>query len=254
MANMINFIPIGKKYENLEVLFVGGEKCESEHSYGPHIRDYTIIHYVKSGEGTLCDKYGEHKVGAGEIFIIRSGEVTTYVADKTNPWEYIWIALSGVEDADFLSLPSVLPYPRATFLSIEEGFVEGYEYAFFLGRAYSLLSHLFEKKHTHYPPEILLYEHIELQYMQTFCMDEVARRFGFDRSYLGRCFKKRYGISVREHLLSVRIAHAKEFLSRGYPVGESGAMCGYSDPFRFSKIFKDKVGITPSEYRKKVAK
>ena len=56
MSNNLQFIPIGKKYENLEVLFVGSECCESEHAYGPHIRDYTIIHYVKSGEGVLYDK------------------------------------------------------------------------------------------------------------------------------------------------------------------------------------------------------
>ena len=254
MSNNLQFIPIGKKYENLEVLFVGSECCESEHAYGPHIRDYTIIHYVKSGEGTLYDKHGVHRVQAGELFIMRQGEVTTYVADRDNPWAYVWIAMRGVEDEEFLSLPSVLPYPRSTFLSIEEGIAGKYEYSFFLGRAYSLLFHLFETKRTRPAPEILLYEHIELQYMRSFSMDEMARRYGFDRSYLGRLFKSRYGISPREHLLAVRISHAKEFLSLGYSVGESGVMCGYPDPFRFSKIFKEQVGETPGTYRKKVAK
>ena len=254
MSNIVNFIPVGKKYEDLEVLFAGSECCESEHAYGPHIRDYTIIHYVKGGEGVLYDKHGKHKVQAGEIFIIRQGEVTTYVADRDHPWEYVWIALRGVEDEDFSELPSVLPYPRSTFFSIEEGVLGGYEYSFCLGRAYSLLFHLFEKKRTRPSPEVLLYEYIELQYMQPFSMEEMARRYGFDRSYLGRCFKNRYGISPRDHLLAVRISHAKEFLSLGYSVGESGAMCGYPDPFRFSKVFKEQMGETPGTYRKKVAK
>ena len=129
--------------------------------------------------------------------------------------------------------------------------MEGYDYPFFLGRAYSLLFHLFEKKRTRPSPEMLLHEHLELQYMHPFCMETLSRRYGFDRSYLGRCFKRRYGISPREHLISVRISHAKEFLAQGYSVGESGTMCGYPDPFGFSKIFKSKVGMTPSEYQKK---
>ena len=82
-------------------------------------------------------------------------------------------------------------------------------------------------------------------------METLSRRYGFDRSYLGRCFKKRYGISPREHLVAVRISHAKEFLAQGYSVGECGVMCGYADPFQFSKIFRSKVGVKPSEYRKK---
>lgn len=253
-ANMINFIPAGKRYPELEVLFVGSEACEPAHSYGPHIRDYTIIHYVKRGCGTLFDKHGEHKVRPGEIFIIRSAEVTTYTADERSPWEYVWIALRGVEDDEFLALPSVMSYPYATFSAIEEGISAAYDYSFFAGRAYSLLAHLFEQIRTRALPEELLFEYIDLQYMRPFSMEEMARRYGFDRSYIGRLFKKRYGISPREHLIRTRILHAKEFLERGYSVAESGAMCGCADPFAFSKLFKGQAGVTPSEYRKKVAK
>lgn len=250
----LDFIPQGKKYPDLEVLFCGCEACESGHTYGPHIRDYHLIHYVREGEGVFYDGRGEHRVRKGEIFIIQKGEITTYRADEKHPWEYIWIALRGVDEDDFRTLPSVLPYPNTTFLAIEEGLRAGYAYTFFESRAYSLLFHLFEKQETLSSPEVLLYEYIELKYMLPFSMDEVARGYGFDRSYLGRIFKKRYGISPREHLLSVRLSHAKEFLLRGYTVGECASLCGYTDMFQFSKIFRKEVGKSPSEYRKEVAK
>ena len=253
-SNIIDFIPIGKRFPRLEVLFTGRERCKSSHAYGPHIRDYDLIHYVKSGEGVLYDKRGEHRVHAGEIFIIREGEVTTYIADEENPWDYIWIALRGIDDASFSALPSVIPYPATTFLSIEEGMENKREYSFFISRAYSILSRLTESERTEPTPEALLYEHIELQYMQPFSMDSLAHRFGFERSYLGRLFKARYGLSPREHLLRVRMLHAKEFLSRGYSVGECARMCGYSDSFQFSKAFKEAVGSPPSKFLKKVAK
>ena len=250
----INFIPVGNRHPRLEVLFVGYEACESGHTFGPHIRDYDLIHYVKSGEGIFYDKNGEHRVRAGEIFIIREGEVTTYRADKENPWEYIWIALRGIEDPAFYELPSVLPYPATTFFSIEDGAKRHLDYTFFIGRAYSFLSHVLGQQRISPTPETLLYEHIELQYMHPFSMDELSHRFGFERSYLGRLFKNRYGISPREHLLTVRMLHAKEFLARGYSVGECALMCGYTDAFQFSKAFHNAVGEPPSAYRQKVAK
>ena len=252
--DIFNFIPIGTRYPRLEVLFVGYQKCKSGHSFGPHIRDYELIHYVKSGEGTLYNASGEYRVRAGEIFIIHEGELTTYTADRENPWEYIWVALRGIDDPSFLTLPSVIPYPSTTFLSIEEGATQHRNYSFFISRAYSLLSHLLEGEHTPPTPEALLHEHIELQYMHPFSMEELSRRFGFERSYLGRLFKKRYGLSPREHLLAVRMMHAKDFLSRGYSVGECALMCGYTDSFQFSKAFRAFVRQTPSAYRQKVAK
>ena len=254
MASQEQIFPSGKRFGALEVLFVGHEACERGHRFGPHIRDYDIIHYVKSGEGTLYDKQGEHRVLAGEILIIREGEVTTYEADREHPWEYIWIALRGIDDKDFLLLPSHLPFPNNSFLAMEEGITEGYAYSFFMSRAYSILHHLFEGRKSADAPEVLLYEYMELQYMHPFSMEKVARAYGFDRSYLGRRFKNRYGISPRQHLQAVRLSHAKEFLLRGYSVGECAALCGYTDLFQFSKSFHKTIGISPSEYRKKVAK
>lgn len=254
MSNREEFFLTGKRFATLEVLFVGHEACESGHRFGPHIRDYDIIHYVKSGRGTLYDKRGEHRVEAGEIFIIREGEVTTYEADRENPWEYIWIAFRGIDDEDFLALPSHLSYPNNSFLAIEEGISEEYGYSFFMSRAYSILHHLLEGRKSAEAPEVLLYEYIELQYMHPFSMEKISHDYGFDRSYLGRLFKKRYGISPREHLQAVKLSHAKEFLLQGYSVGECAMLCGYTDLFQFSKNFHKAQGISPSEYRKKVAK
>lgn len=250
----VETMPSGERFLNLEVLFVGCERCESGHRYGPHIREYTLIHYVKSGTGTFYDKDGEHMVHPGEIFIIREGEVTTYEADRENPWEYVWIALRGVEGDAISALPAVLPYPATSFLALEEGISRGYDYSFFASRAYAILFHLFENKKTAKAPELLLYEYIELKYMHPFSMEELSRSYGFDRSYLGRLFKKRYGTSPREHLQAVRLSHAKEFLRQGYSIGECATLCGYADLFQFSKSFHKAVGIPPSEYRKKVAK
>ena len=58
---------------------VGREKCASGYKFGPHVRSYYVIHFCLSGKGTLIDKFGKREISAGELFIIRPDEVSTYM-------------------------------------------------------------------------------------------------------------------------------------------------------------------------------
>ncbi len=71
-----------------------------------------------------------------------------------------------------------------------------------------------------------------------------------DRSYLSRLFKKRYGVSVQDFLVDVRLSKAAEFLRKGNNVSISAKLVGYEDVFNFSKMFKKKYGMSPKEYKK----
>lgn len=97
--------------QDLIPIFYGTEKCEKGHCFGPHARNYYIVHFCLSGCGTLQDKFGTHKISAGELFIIRPGEITTYTADKVTPWEYVWIAFEGKIAHLFSTDKSVYAYP-----------------------------------------------------------------------------------------------------------------------------------------------
>ena len=68
--------------QDLIPLFIGEEECAKSHSFGPYVRDYHLIHFCISGKGRLWDKFGEHEIKAGDLFIIRNGETTGYTADK----------------------------------------------------------------------------------------------------------------------------------------------------------------------------
>ena len=87
---MENYI-IDTKGANITPLFAGHEACKPQHSFGPYVRDCYLVHFCLSGRGVLKNSAGTHEVGEGELFVIRPCEVTTYTADKTHPWEYIWI-------------------------------------------------------------------------------------------------------------------------------------------------------------------
>ena len=98
--------------QDLSPIFFGAETCAKNHSFGPHTRNYYIIHFCLCGRGKLQDRFGEHHISAGQLFIIRPNEITTYTADAVTPWEYIWIAFEGKIANTFKTDRSVYLYPK----------------------------------------------------------------------------------------------------------------------------------------------
>ena len=90
---------------------------------------------------------------------------------------------------------------------------------------------------------------IEYSYMEDITVDSVARTFGFERSYLYRMFKERYGMGVKDYIIKTRIERAKELLSEGFSVCDTAALVGYRDQFNFSRSFKSYYGHSPSDCR-----
>ena len=52
------FFHRARGYHDLVMLFAGEEKCAPSHSYGPHIREYYILHFCRRGKGVLENKDG----------------------------------------------------------------------------------------------------------------------------------------------------------------------------------------------------
>lgn len=233
-----------------QLLFVGSEDCLPSHCYGPHIREYYLLHYCVSGRGVLEDPYGTHPIGAGEVFLICPGEVTRYIADPAMPWSYVWMAFTCPDLPPHQ--PSVMQYPYASFLSVRE-FIRAEVTApeIYLAALYEILYYLFLPNRT--TPDLCgrLRRYIDLNYMQDLSVEQLADSCGFDRRYLSRIFKARCGKSLKQYLVSVRMEHAKEFLRSGYTVSQTALLCGYHDECNFSKMFKLECGVSPSNYRKR---
>ena len=62
-------------------------------------------------------------------------------------------------------------------------------------------------------------------------------------------FKENVGKTFNECLTEYRIMKAKEFLLKGsYRVNEVAVMVGYQDVKYFGQVFKEMVGMTPSQF------
>lgn len=81
----------------------------------------------------------------------------------------------------------------------------------------------------------------------------IAAQFGLVPPYLSRLFKEYSGFSLLQYVQKIRIERAKGLLEMdgAVSVKEVAELVGYPNPLYFSKMFKKKVGLYPSEYRKR---
>ncbi len=98
----------------------------------------------------------------------------------------------------------------------------------------------------------LITDYLNEHYTETITLDFLAEHFYISKYYLSREFKKEFGTTIIQYLLTKRITYAKELLRySNSSIEEIAILCGISDPSYFNKIFKKLEGCTASEYRKK---
>lgn len=87
-----------------------------------------------------------------------------------------------------------------------------------------------------------LHEDISLQ--------SIADEVKYSYTHLSTLFKNETGQSFSEHLMKMRLEKAKQLLKdTNLKIYEVGTMCGYPNSKYFMSIFRETVGVTPTEFR-----
>ena len=85
-------------------------------------------------------------------------------------------------------------------------------------------------------------------------MAEVAKACGISPRLLSIVFREA-GTTPAAHLLELRLSHAKVYLTEEHakplPIAIIGANCGFASAAHFSRAFKARYGMTPSEMKRK---
>lgn len=81
-------------------------------------------------------------------------------------------------------------------------------------------------------------------------VDQLAAELNVNRSYLSSRFSSEVGMSPSQYLTRVRMSTAKQLLREtDLSIGQVAARVGYNDIFYFSRLFKTREKITPTQYR-----
>lgn len=94
--------------------------------------------------------------------------------------------------------------------------------------------------------------YIESNYKQDISLANTASLFNCDMYYLSHLFKKVTGYGFKEYLIYQRLSKAKELLlNTNHSINEICLLCGFKNINHYIRMFKQKEGITPLQYRKK---
>ncbi|WP_261305274.1 helix-turn-helix domain-containing protein [Paenibacillus andongensis] len=79
---------------------------------------------------------------------------------------------------------------------------------------------------------------------------EVANRVSMNYSYFSKLFKERIGLTFTAYLTKIRMEEAQKLLKDpALRIHEISEKVGYSNPYHFSRAFKNHCGISPKEFR-----
>jgi len=237
---------------DLKPVTFGYEACKSGHSYGPAVRSYWLLHYVSSGKGKFIREGRTHRLKGGEIFVIPPYLETYYVADETEPWNYIWLGFTTEREIFSCFNHSVISCPEAAHIFEEMKLCckkSNGKTEFLLAKLWELISLLSEDITTETTYVESAIQCMKSEYMNSLNVSELASRLGIDRSYFSNLFKAQMGISPGKYLSNLRLANAADLLIRhGKSPTTAALSCGFTDIYHFSKAFKKHFGLSPRAY------
>lgn len=257
----------------INLLYIGWEKCKPNYTF-INQRDIYLVHYIKSGKGVLQIKNTKYELKQGNAFLIRPNQLATYIADAEYPWEYYYFAFIGdlaenlISKSCFASEDICAIIKNDTFSKkIENAVLEFenirenpflslkylFDLFFFLSPLSSNEKIEIESKKVHYINTIE--EYIMFNYSKPIQVTELAQMVNLNRSHLLRIFKSHTGKSIEEFIIYVRIQEAKRYLREtSFPITNISKLVGYNHYPSFFRMFKNIVGITPTEYREEQLK
>ncbi|MCP1315315.1 AraC family transcriptional regulator [Halomonas sp. 707D7] len=106
-------------------------------------------------------------------------------------------------------------------------------------------------------PEILLlrakaYIHAHLE--RDISLDEISQAAHLSKYHFLRLFRKHYGITPHQYVITCRINAARVALEKGDSPLEVALRFGFADTSHFNRRFKRIYAVTPSQYRRDIAR
>lgn len=260
-----------ERFVDLNLYQFGWERCAPLHSFGPHIRNHYLFHYIITGRGVLHANDTQYAIEGGAGFLITPGEVTTYTADEASPWEYAWIEFDGLSVPGCLTQaglsacqPVYRPVTREAGAQLQNQMMTIINHntdsaMHLIGQGFIFLDLLVrgsgyqatgsgKRLRDFYMKEALSF--IEQHYREDISIEDISPFCGLDRSYFGRIFRDTMGASPQRFLMVYRMAKAQQLLKETrLSIGEISVMVGYANQLHFSRAFKEIYGVSPREYR-----
>ena len=257
--SICKFIPSKKENGAIKtVRFVYETECAAL-SF-PHVSPIYFLAVVTRGEGTLFTEDACYPLKRGDVFLILP--TTPFSLKGDDIFAYIYITFMGTEVPTRLSrmgIDRLAPYfPDHTALCPTfENAIRSVTAGNACLLTESLLLHTLsllcinEEEDTPDTdtPFSLILDYIDEHFSDpALSLYRLTVQFSYTEKYLSALFKKNMRIGFSEYLNNLRIQNANLLIERhAGSVTEIAYACGFRDPSYFSRIYKKKTGISPSQ-------
>ncbi|MBQ9940191.1 MAG: helix-turn-helix transcriptional regulator [Clostridia bacterium] len=86
-------------------------------------------------------------------------------------------------------------------------------------------------------------------------MKAISKELSYSPKYISTIFIKKFNVGIAEYLNTIRLQNACTVMDREITsVSDISNQCGFSDPQYFSKVFKQKMGMSPTTYTKNISR
>lgn len=236
----------------------------------PHIHNHTELFYIVGGKGQFLIADQTFPVDANSLVIINPNVLHTEDSLNAQPLEYIVLGIEGIELA-------------ASDIS-SDGFciLDRFESAEISGCLRNILREM-EQKNTGYEDvcqaymEILVIRlmratsiavpaepqtlttnrqcaavrrYIDLHFKEALTLEQLAEEGHMNKYYLSHAFKREYGTSPINYMISKRIEESKYLLAEtDLSMSQIAQLLGFSSLSYFSQVFHRSQGTSPKDYR-----
>lgn len=237
---------------------------------GRILKEYQI-NYITDGKGVLESEDNHYQLKPGSLLIIRPGAWHRYKPFRQTGWKEQYIGFNGVIAGQFFSHSFFLPNQPVIQVGIREEIIDTYLKIFDLvkeekpgfqqiasGLVIKLMGYIFsfetQKEFTgkHIAPIIeearfKMREKVD----QVLDMEKLAQEYHIGYSYFRKMFKSYTGVAPHQYHLELKMMRARELLlSTNKSIKEISFELGFQSIHYFSRIFKIKTGVNPSQFRK----
>jgi len=241
-------------------------------SVGRRLSDYQVL-YITKGKGVFeSETTGTRRINAGDVFILFPGIWHRFKPDNDSGWDEYWVEFNGdlikhYRSKEFLNpenpviTTGISGEIAGNYLKIIELIEEekpGFQYVA-SGILVQILGQLFASKKYHSfegkeienkikQAKLAIFENMS----QPVSQENLARGIGLGYSLYRKKFKEYTGVSPARYLIQLRINKAKDLLiTSGLSLKEIAHSLGFETTDYFFRLFRQKTGFTPSEFREK---
>jgi AraC-like DNA-binding protein len=230
--------------------------------------DFQIV-YITEGQGTFNAEGVTYTVNPGSMFLILPGMPHSYKPVFEIGWHEYWVGFNG---SFFMKLvrEGILSKEHILFeMGLHEQYLNIFDHIFEEVRAQrplyqfkagigvmmllgEMLSHERRKEQPNYYQRIVEKAKylMESNVYGAINLSSIAEQIGISTSRLNEIFKIYTAMTPYQYYIHIKILKAERLLEQSdASVKEVAFHLGFEDQYYFSRLFKNKTGVTPSRWK-----